>query len=238
MRVGTAVWSVSFDARAKSVDLFAVRENGAALRLDTFVLPVLPEFVPLSRALVAIAPVTRVRNADLWDALATGVLRQVIRAGQARQLYARLCDAYGERFETPAGPVCLLPSPEVLLKLTDREFSALGLGFKRAPLRAAAAAVCDQGHRWADLAPDNLLIELQSVHRVGPWTAGAAVADLTNDFAFYPHGDLAVRTWARRLAPDMSWPDNERAFATRWRHLAGPHLSALTAVTLAQGGMF
>ncbi|MGI8817495.1 MAG: hypothetical protein ACR2G2_20030 [Pseudonocardia sp.] len=46
------------------------------------------------------------------------------------------------------------------------------------------------------LDPPSLLTRVQAVPRVGPWTAGASVADLTNDYAWYPFGDLAVRAWA------------------------------------------
>ncbi|MFE2756528.1 hypothetical protein ACFXGA_31480 [Actinosynnema sp. NPDC059335] len=37
----------------------------------------------------AAGTVGRWRNPDLWDALATSIVRQVIRAGQARKLYGR-----------------------------------------------------------------------------------------------------------------------------------------------------
>jgi len=238
LRVGDAVWCVTVDAPGKPAEVTAVRGSGPAPVFDTFEPPVLAESVPLGRALATVTPITRVRNADLWDALATGVLRQVIRAGQARSLYARLCEAHGERLATPHGPIRLFPSTDAVLELSDGEFSALGLAFKRVPLRAAATAVRDRGHGWAALAPNDLLAELRSVHRIGPWTAGATVADLTNDFTFYPWADLAVRTWASRLAPEMNWPDSEPAFAARWRQLGGRQLSALTVVTLAQGGMF
>jgi DNA-3-methyladenine glycosylase II len=205
--------------------------------LDIFEPPVVAGHAELSQALAKAGPVTRVRNADVWDALATGVLRQVIRAGQARRLYRRLCDRHGEHLETPTGAVALFPSPEVLLGLSDDEFADLGLSFKREALRAAAEAVRDRGNLWVGLAPNDLMNELRSIHRIGPWTVGAVVADLTNDFTYYPCSDLAVRTWAMRLAPGTNWPDTEQAFATRWQRLAGDQLSALTAVTLAQGGV-
>lgn len=77
--------------------------------------------------------------------------------------------------------------------------------------------------------------EVQSVPRIGPWTAGAAVADLTNDYSLYPFADLAVRTWAQRLAPGRTWPTTEPEFAAVWQRLAGEQLSAWTLLTLAWG---
>src|SRR5690606_32961061 len=80
-----------------------------------------------------------------------------------------------------------------------------------------------------------LVEELQNVPRIGPWTAGAAVADHTHDWSLYPHGDLAVRTWAKAAAPDVDWPTTEPQFAERWRTITGPCLGLATLFTLAWG---
>jgi DNA-3-methyladenine glycosylase II len=63
------------------------------------------------------------------------------------------------------------------------------------------------------------------------------VADVSNDFAYYPYADLAVRTWARRAAPAYSWPDDEQSFGRLWRALAGDQLASLTLFTLAWGNL-
>jgi DNA-3-methyladenine glycosylase II len=78
-------------------------------------------------------------------------------------------------------------------------------------------------------------MEIQNVPRIGPWTAGATIADLTNDYALYPFADLAVRTWAKRLASGRNWPETELEFARVWQDLAGEQLSARTLLTLAWG---
>ncbi len=142
--------------------------------------------------------VARWRNPDLWDALATSIVRQVIRAGHARTLYRTFCQAHGEPVTTPMGATWLFPTPETVLALPDVEFARLGLAFKRRPLRAAAQAYREFGPKWAELDPAALAHEVQTVPRIGPWTAGATVADLSNDYALYPFADLAVRTWAKR----------------------------------------
>lgn len=185
----------------------------------------------LADALRVEGPVVRLRNPDLWEALATSVIRQVIRASQARKLYRAFCEAYGEQ----VGPALLLPTPEIVLALTDDEFAELGMKFFRRALRAAAEAYLKNGDEWAALPAEQLVKELQTVPRIGPWSAGATVADFTNDFALYPYSDLAVRTWATRLAPSVNWPDAERDFAKKWRSLAGDGLSQLTLLTLAWG---
>jgi len=196
----------------------------------------LGEVPELSAALAELGPVARFRNPDLWDALGTAIIRQVIRAAQAKKLYRAFCTAYGERVELPGGDSYMLfPAPETVLKLSDEEFADLGMAFKRRPLRAAAEAYLERGDKWRELTPSVLVDELQVVPRIGPWTASAAVADWSNDFALYPYTDLAVRTWARRAAPSSPWPDDETSFGRLWRRLAGERLSDLTLLTLAWG---
>lgn len=179
--------------------------------------------------------VGRWRNPDLWDALATSIVRQVIRAGQARKLYRTFSQVHGEPVATPLGDTWLFPAPETVLALPDTEFARLGMAFKARPLRAAAEACLEFGSKWAGLDPATLVREVQSVPRIGPWTAGATVADLTNDYTLYPFADLAVRTWAKRLAPQRLWPDTEPEFAQVWTGLAGEQLSDWTLLTLAWG---
>lgn len=104
--------------------------------------------------------VARWRNPDLWDALATSIIRQVIRAGQARKLYRAFCQAHGESATTPLGDAWLFPTPETVLTLPDAEYARLGLAFKRRPLRAAAEALVEFGTKWTELAPSDLLAEV------------------------------------------------------------------------------
>jgi DNA-3-methyladenine glycosylase II len=190
----------------------------------------------LGAALQGLGPVLRMRNGDLWDALGTAIFRQVIRASQSKRLYRAFCAAHGAPVQLPdGGCLRLFPSWETVLTLPDEEFSSLGLAFKRRPLRAAARAFGENGARWGELAADVLLQELQRVPGIGVWTAGAAVADWSNDWQLYPYSDLAVRTWARRAAPQYPWPDDEVRFGDLWRSLAGANLSTLTVLTLAWG---
>jgi DNA-3-methyladenine glycosylase II len=189
----------------------------------------------LGPALTGLGPVLRVRNADLWDAIGTAIIRQVIRAPQAREMYARFCQAHGQSVTTSHGTRYLFPNPKVVADLPAIAFDELGMAFKRPALVAAAGAIQTRGIAWKQLAPGQLVDQLQQVHRIGPWTAGAAVADASGDFSHYPYADLAVRTWARRAAPHHDWPDTEPAFGALWRRAAGASLSAFTLLTLAWG---
>ena len=65
--------------------VFALRETAASQA---------PE---LSRALAALGSIARFRTPDLWEAIATAIIRQVIRAVHARRLYRDICEAHGQR---------------------------------------------------------------------------------------------------------------------------------------------
>ncbi|WP_455353434.1 hypothetical protein [Streptomyces sp. SYSU K217416] len=199
----------------------------------------LPKAVPaeLAGALTHLGTVVRIPNPSLWDALTTAILRQVVRAAQARVLYRRWCTAYGRTISTPAGPLALAPDPEAVLSLTDAAFKDVGAAFHRTALQAAASAYLEHHEKWAAMDAPELVSALDYIPRIGPWTASATTADYTGDFSVYPHGDLAVRTWADRAAPGVVWPATERAFATSWTAQAdnNQQLHALTLLTLTWG---
>ncbi|MFE2599816.1 hypothetical protein ACFXCZ_25525 [Streptomyces sp. NPDC059396] len=201
-------------------------------------LPPHPEAAPLVRRLAELGTVARLTNPSLWDAITTALLRQVVRAGQAKKVYRDYCAAYGRSVGTSTGSYALAPDPETVLSLTDEQFSAVGAAFNRTALRAAAQAYLNNGARWRTLEPDRLMKDLIAVPRIGPWTAAAAAADYTGDFSVYPHGDLAVRTWARSAAPAaLELPAAEGEFESLWRRWApDPNvLHVLTLFTLTWG---
>ncbi|MFE4634826.1 hypothetical protein ACFRJ1_15810 [Streptomyces sp. NPDC056773] len=200
-------------------------------------LPTTAEGIPLLDALVPLGTVARLTNPSLWDAITTALLRQVVTAAQARKRHRAFYAAYGRTFDTPAGPLALVPTPEVVLDLSDEGFAAVGALFNRKGLRAAATAYLERGRHWATLDPESLAKELVEVPYIGPWTAAAAAADFTGDHSVYPHADLAVRTWARRAAPDLTLPSAEREFEAVWRRWAPTRsqIHALTLFTLTWG---
>ncbi len=207
-------------------DVFALPRPGMARR----------EAPELSSALAALGTVARFRTSDLWEAIATAIIRQVVRAAQAKRLYRDFCQAHGQQVTHLNGEgYALFPAAETVLGLHDEQFASIGLTLKRRPLRAAAEACLKHGAHWRDLPPAVLVQELQHIPRIGPWTAGAAAADYSNDFTHYPYADLAVRTWAKRAAPSYPWPDSEQAFGRLWQRLAGDQLATLTLLTLAWG---
>jgi DNA-3-methyladenine glycosylase II len=234
VRSGPSIWSVVV-AGDSDIRIAKTTGSGQAPVLDVLDPASLTGPKQILAPLQKAGPVGRLRNPDLWDALATSVVRQVIRAVQARKLYRAFCREHGEHVSTSAGDTWLFPKPDAVLALPEVEFARLGMTFKRHPLRNAAEAYLEFGGKWSELDAPLLLTELQTVPRIGPWTAGATVADVTNDYALYPLADLAVRTWVKRLAPERTWPDTEPEFARVWQRLAGDQLSEWALLTLAWG---
>lgn len=196
-----------------------------------------PDTLPptLADALTGVGAVGRWSTPSLWDAIATAIIRQVIRADQARLQHQRFRHRHGPAVPTNSGLLYALPSPYTVAGLERGDFQRLGMAFKADALHNAAIAYLDHHTKWLELTPPRLVEELQTVPRIGPWTAGAAVADFTHDWSLYPYGDLAVRTWARIAAPDVAWPTTESDFADRWRDLTGHQLGAATLFVLAWG---
>lgn len=229
-------WLATVHNRMLALD--ALTDGTPQPMVDVFTLSnsVRDKATELATSLARLGSVVRFRNADLWNAIATAIVRQVIRAAQSKKLYRAFCAAYGERVELPRGDTyALFPIPEVVLGLRDRQFASLGMAFKHRPLKAAAEAYLEHGDKWRELSPQVLIHELQTVSRIGPWTAHAAIADWSNDWSLYPYADLAVRTWAMRAAPSFDWPRDEPNFGRVWRALASDDLSSLTLLTLAWG---
>lgn len=232
VRTEQQVWTSNSDLRLRPVGF----GPDPVPVVDVYHPDVLGPRVPpvLREVLQAQGPVRRLRTPDLWEALGAAIIRQVFRPDQARRMYHRFCDAYGD--VVPGGAPAF-PRPHMVLALTKADFSAVGMAFQRLPLLSTAEAYLEFRHKWAELSPQDLVVEVQSAPHVGPWTAKVALADTTGDFSLYPHGDLAVRSRATRVAPQIAWPGDEPSFAYRWQSLATTpaQLSTLTALTLALG---
>ncbi|MET9930425.1 MULTISPECIES: hypothetical protein [unclassified Streptomyces] len=203
----------------------------------------LPQSVPtdVRVELAGLGTVVRLANPSLWDAVTTAILRQIVRAQQARILYQRWSRVHGTSVTADHLTRHVVPNPEYVLGLDDEAFTTIGAKLHKPKLRAAAAAILAHGDEWAQLFPEQLAAALSTIAGVGPWTAHAAAADFTGDFTIYPHSDLAVRTWASKIAPSQDWPladKTGRAFEKHWRHQAGPvptDLHTLTLTTLTWG---
>ncbi|WP_435598438.1 hypothetical protein [Streptomyces anulatus] len=238
VRSASGLWWAAWGQQELEVSCVDGSEDDKPIAVSTET-ATLPQSLPggLREGLVNLGVTRRLANPWLWDAITTAILRQVVRAAQARHLYRTWCRTYGTAVHTPAGQLHVAPAPDHVLELDDDQFATVGVKFHRTALRAAAAAYLEHSTSWQSLPAADLVPALISVPRIGPWTAAAAACDFTGDFTHYPHADLAVRTWAARIAPDHPWPQTEKAFGTYWRNLAPTErdLHTLTLTTLTWG---
>src|SRR2546423_14398837 len=108
-------WLAEVDTRGVTVT--PLRTTGREPRADVFTLAPGSKVAPeLLAALPSLGKVARLRNPSLRDALATAIIRQVIRAAQAKKLYRAFCDAYGQQVALPGGrSYAAFPVPSAVL---------------------------------------------------------------------------------------------------------------------------
>ncbi|MYW67165.1 hypothetical protein GTY65_24300 [Streptomyces sp. SID8379] len=235
VRAGSGVWVVTLDRDG----LHTKCVHGAEDEKPEFVATdpaALPAKAPsaLRDGLTALGVTRRLANPWLWDAITTAILRQVVRADQARKLYRKWCEQYGTTVEGPHGTLTVAPTHEQVLELSDDQFEDIGAKFHRSALQAAASLYAGHYRQWQHMDAADLVEALVSIPRIGPWTAAAAACDYTGDFAIYPHDDLAVRTWAAQIATAYPWPDKkDKGFGPLWTGWAGADRTALHTLTLS-----
>ncbi|MDX3024936.1 DNA glycosylase family protein [Streptomyces acidiscabies] len=235
VRTGSGLWRVRHDRQGLHLDCVAGAEDAKPVVRVTDPAD-LPEAAPaaLRRELAGLGAFRRLANPWLWDAITTAVLRQVVRAAQARTLYRTWCSTYGTAVGGPGEALAVAPTHTRVLELSENDFAAVGAKFHCTALQAAAEQYGRHHEAWHRLDAPALADALTTVSRIGPWTARAAAADFTGDFSIYPHDDLAVRTWAAQVAPGYPWPDKkDRAFGPLWTGWAAGDRTALHTLTLA-----
>lgn len=235
VRAGSGLWVLSHDTHGLRLDCVDGDEDAkpSFTVTDPADLPT-PAPAELRAGLAELGVSQRLTNPWLWDAITTAILRQVVRADQARKLYRAWCSTYGTTINGPFGTLAIAPPHTRVLELPDSCFTAVGAKFHRTALQAAAEHYEQHHGTWEHLDAEDLVPALTDIPRIGPWTARAAAADFTGDFSVYPHDDLAVRTWAAQIAPAYPWPDKkDKRFGPLWTGWARQDRTALHTLTLA-----
>jgi AraC family transcriptional regulator of adaptative response / DNA-3-methyladenine glycosylase II len=191
---------------------------------------------PALAPMVAARPGLRAPGAwDGFELAVRAVLGQQITVAAARNLAAKLAEAYGEPIDDPAaaalGLTRLFPRPQ---RLVGQDIAALGMPRARgATLEALARTVVADPAIFAPRADlESAIAALSALPGIGAWTAQyIALRELRETDAF-PHGDVGL---LRAMADaDGVRPTPEallaRAEAWRpWRAYAAQHLWAADA---------
>jgi AraC family transcriptional regulator of adaptative response / DNA-3-methyladenine glycosylase II len=192
---------------------------------------------PALAPLVAARPGLRAPGAwDGFELAVRAILGQQITVTAARNLAAKLVEAYGEPIDDPAaaalGLSCVFPTPE---RLVGADIAALGMPRSRgAALEALARTVAADPTIFtprADL--ESAIAALSALPGVGEWTAQyIALRELREPDAF-PHADIGLLRALTDEAGARPTPQQllARSQAWRpWRAYAAQHLWAADAV--------
>jgi len=177
----------------------------------------------------------RIATPTLWDSLAVTILRHAVQAGKAQHSIKKLREHMGEKVTHDGGTYYLMPTPQRMLDATDAQLNRLGLFFFKSALKAAAAWCLNTDIDLQTVSHEELFHDLLMIPRVGPWTAGVVVCDVTNDFSYYPLDDRTIFSRVRELSAN-DWPADRHRFADEWRRQAGDNLSSYTTMVLANWG--
>ena len=146
--------------RGKDLTMTPIGETRNPLETDNF------SCIPTSLATTApgfLAPfqkavlVRRFPNPSLWDAIGTAIVRQVIRASQAKKLYQPFCANYGEQVTLPDGEQRgVFPDTTQTLPLSNEASARTDMMLKRRPLRQAAEGFLEHRAIWEKLSRPDL----------------------------------------------------------------------------------
>lgn len=161
-----------------------------------------PDDAPMRRA-VATHPGLRLLRQDPWETLAAFILSSTKRIPQIQQMVERLCDAYGERIDTPAGSALLrrFPSAARLASCGEAELRACRLGFRAPYLREAATRIAS-GHLDLDRLRAAPLDEARSSLMELPGV-GRKIAECVLLFAYGFSAAFPVDVWVGRALREL-----------------------------------
>ena len=94
------------------------------------------------------AYIYRIQCPNLWNCIGTNIIRQVIRASQAKNMYRTFSESIGERVSLTGGIYYyLFPSPQKVLETPDSTYQRMGMTFKRDALKKAARFILEHTDR-------------------------------------------------------------------------------------------
>jgi hypothetical protein len=145
--------------------------------------------------------VHRVRTPDQWDALVLAILHQYNNTKAARSAYRALCATHGDNLSTTVGPVDLVPTPETVLTLADRDFARVGIPAKRY-VGCAGVSPAQRGLGKLERGPRDLLPPTQPTTTASirsptrPSAGGERPSPTNSDFS--PNSPRSTRCGERR----------------------------------------
>jgi len=148
---------------------------------------------------------------DVFEALVSVVLQQLVTWEHAAMTWRRLCDAHGAAAPGPTD-LRLSPTPRAIRAAGTMHLQAAGIGGKQARTLMTVAGVAHAMRRAESMATPEAAEWLQKVPGVGPWTAGMVLGLRLGRPEPLPFGDVHLpHTIAWALAGEARASDTRMA---------------------------
>ncbi|MDR0968195.1 MAG: hypothetical protein LBL99_00995 [Holosporaceae bacterium] len=132
----------------------------------------------------------RILKQDLWEVLATFIISQRNNIPRIKNTVARLCEPYGDRF----------PPADVLTRYSERDFQALGLGYRARYVQNVSRAVVNEELNLDKLKLANYSDAIEYLKRFDG--VGDKVANCVALFGLHKIEAFPVDVWIKRVVDE------------------------------------
>lgn len=139
----------------------------------------------------------RILKQDEWEALCSFIVSQNNNIGRIKKIIARLCEKFGEPFESGGKTYYGFPKAETLAGASEGDIFSCGTGFRAKYISDAAKRVAsgetDLG-AIATMDDESARAELMKICGVGPKVANCALL-----FGFHRLSSFPIDVWIKRV---------------------------------------
>ena len=139
----------------------------------------------------------RILRQDEWEALCSFIVSQNNNIGRIKKIIARMCEKFGEPFESGGKIYYSFPSAEALACASEIDIFSCGTGFRAKYISDAAKKVASGEinlESISSLDDENARAELMKICGVGP-----KVANCTLLFGFHRLSSFPIDVWIKRV---------------------------------------
>ncbi len=139
----------------------------------------------------------RILRQDEWEALCSFIVSQNNNIGRIKKIIARLCEKFGEPFESGGKIYYSFPKAETLACASEIDIFSCGTGFRAKYISDAAKKVASGEinlENISSLDDENARAELMKICGVGPKVANCALL-----FGFHRLSSFPIDVWIKRV---------------------------------------
>lgn len=139
----------------------------------------------------------RILRQDEWEALCSFIVSQNNNIGRIKKIIARMCEKFGEPFESGGKIYYSFPKAETLACASEIDIFSCGTGFRAKYISDAAKKVASGEinlESISSLDDENARAELMKICGVGPKVANCALL-----FGFHRLSSFPIDVWIKRV---------------------------------------